>query len=139
MSANKILLLLNNFKGKNANLDRFDGNCGNPNLPFVMTIESIESRGTKVYLNTTMTVREDIPMEGLQVFCPNIKQNLIANLFILQSKLVLSRCKSRESPDTCEVFLSHVENDVCLRTSSKMWEKFYSAIKPAMNCPLKKV
>lgn len=61
---------------------------------------------------------------------------------MLQLKLTLKRCQTRESLDSCEVYQTITVNHLCDLLNpdeKKPWSPFLKQVHPHFKCPLKKV
>lgn len=56
-----------NFKGKQANMDRFDGSCGRNDMKIVMTLDGFLQDRFEAVFNTTLIVNEDIQDSNTKV------------------------------------------------------------------------
>lgn len=119
-------------------MDRFDGKCPGHNAPVAMETRW-QQNGSKLYLNYTFTVKEDVPDHPLYVsLSSRICPSYCVKLF--QLTINLERCKSKENLDTCEQF-NQLKHKYCetLSSTNSVWGKCYSKVTPPWKCPLKKV
>ncbi|KAJ3624772.1 hypothetical protein MTP99_018370 [Tenebrio molitor] len=108
--------------GKQARFDRFDGICrGYKDIKIVFNYYGIRNVGNKLYMNSTIVVKEDIPDP------PSLS-------------LTMKRCRSRENLDTCEDFHSFTTKHYCklIQSDSELWNPFFATIEPKWKCPIKK-
>lgn len=121
-------------------VDRLAGRC--PEYPHaVITMDNIKLIKIKrVYtLSTKITVRDNI-INDFKVSIYRIYEFII--VFINpQLQVIGSRCKNKDSPDTCEQYQTVNVRRMCdlVGSGNHPWSPFVNQIKPKMNCPVKKV
>ncbi|KAJ3644693.1 hypothetical protein Zmor_022403 [Zophobas morio] len=108
--------------GKYARFDRFDGMCrGYKGIKIFFNYYGVKNIGTKLYMNSTITVTEDIKHPPTMT-------------------LGIKRCRSKENLDTCEDFHQFTTKQYCklVQSDSELWNPFFATIVPKWKCPIKK-
>ncbi|KAF2903529.1 hypothetical protein ILUMI_02659 [Ignelater luminosus] len=87
----------------------------------IFTYEGMKCEGNKLWMNSTITVKEDILKEP-------------------KMSIKIERCENKENLDTCEHFYVYKTDKYCevAEAKSAVWTPLYSSYVPEWKCPVKK-
>ncbi|KAF2897333.1 hypothetical protein ILUMI_08842 [Ignelater luminosus] len=100
-------------------LDKYDSTCGKRNVVIIFKYTGIRTENSKILLNGSFTVKEDITKD------PKLL-------------IRIERCKNKENLDTCEPFHNYRTNSYCT-TANAFAGDFLKSFEPEWKCPLMKV
>nr|XP_022900808.1 uncharacterized protein LOC111413903 [Onthophagus taurus]XP_022900809.1 uncharacterized protein LOC111413904 [Onthophagus taurus] len=112
---------LNLFRKKVVKLDKLQNCQKYPNAPIKFTENHLQKQKKIYVLSTKIVVKQTIPAD-------------------LKVDLTLTRCNTKDSPDTCENYQKITIKKMCdlIPAKNKPWTPFMDIMTPQMSCPIKK-